>query len=100
MTLIKKWSKETHIKEVKLMIKYLVSINILTFLFYGLDKFKAIKNKERISEFALLLLAFFAPFGAILGMIIFHHKTKKLKFRILTLLFAIINIIIDIKILS
>lgn len=82
------------------MIKYLIILNVITFLIYGLDKNKAIKKKERISEFALLLLAALSPFGAILGMICFHHKTKKLKFKILTFLATTIHIITYIKILS
>jgi uncharacterized membrane protein YsdA (DUF1294 family) len=80
-----------------LIIIYLI-LNIIVFFIYGLDKYKAIKHKERISEKSLILLALFAPLGAILGIIIFHHKTKKLKFNILIPLFIIIHILIYIKI--
>lgn len=79
------------------MIKYLITLNAITFLIYGLDKYKAIKKKERISELALLLLAIPAPFGASLGMIIFHHKTKKLKFKISILIFILLYILIYTK---
>ena len=78
------------------MIFYLVGINILTFLVYGLDKYLAIKKSYRISGYSLFILSFFGgSLGAILGMKIFHHKTKKISFWILNILFLIIWIIIS-----
>lgn len=77
------------------MICYLMGINILTFLVYGMDKNKAKNKKYRISEYHLLVLSFFGGcFGALLGMKVFHHKTKKVKFWILNFLFIIIWVII------
>ena len=73
------------------MIWYLIGINILTFLIYGLDKYLATKKTYRVSEYSLLVLSFFGgSLGAILGMKIFHHKTKKISFWILNILFLII----------
>jgi len=66
------------------MIYYLITINIITFIIYGIDKYKSIKHKYRISENTLIILALLGgALGAFLGMIIFHHKTKKKKFIIL-----------------
>ena len=66
------------------MIYYLLTINIITFIAYGIDKYKSKKQKYRISENTLIILAIIGgPLGAILGMHIFHHKTKKKKFIIL-----------------
>ena len=66
------------------MIYYLLAINLITFIIYGIDKYKSIKHKYRISEATLIILAILGgPFGAFLGMIIFHHKTKKKKFMII-----------------
>lgn len=63
---------------------YLLTINIITFIIYGIDKYKSIKNKYRISENTLIILPILGgPIGAIFGMITFHHKTKKKKFIIL-----------------
>lgn len=63
---------------------YLLIINIITLIIYGIDKYKSIKNKYRISENTLIILAILGGVvGAFLGMIIFHHKTKKKKFIIL-----------------
>ena len=63
---------------------YLIIINIITFILYGIDKYKSIKHKYRISESTLIILAILGgSLGAFFGMIIFHHKTKKKKFIIL-----------------
>ena len=48
---------------------YLVGINVLTFLVYGLDKWKARRRRWRISEQTLLLLAVLGgSIGALLAM--------------------------------
>jgi uncharacterized membrane protein YsdA (DUF1294 family) len=61
---------------------YLLVINILAFVCYGLDKLKAKRNARRISERALLLLALVGgSVGAWLGMLVWRHKTKHAKFR-------------------
>ena len=64
-----------------IFLSYLVLANLVAFAMYGIDKRRAIKNKWRIPEKRLLLAALFggAP-GALWGMILFHHKTKKARF--------------------
>lgn len=67
----------------KSFIIYLISINIITFLAMGLDKWKAKRGSWRIQEATLFTLVLFGGgIGGILGMIVFHHKTKKAKFQI------------------
>lgn len=62
-------------------VTYLFVINIITFAAYGLDKHKAVKDKWRIPETALIVLAMLGgSIGALGGMLAFHHKTKKPKF--------------------
>ncbi len=62
---------------------YIVAINIITFLVMGLDKWKAKRGSWRIQESALFTFVIFGGgIGGILGMKIFHHKTKKPKFQI------------------
>ena len=62
---------------------YLIIINIITYIIYGIDKYKSIKHKYRISEPTLIILAIIGgPIGAFFGMITYHHKTKKKKFTI------------------
>ena len=78
---------------------YFIGINILSFIIMGWDKRCAIKNNWRISENNLIGLALIGgSIGTLLGMIIFHHKTKKLKFKILIPLSIIINILVFINI--
>ena len=60
---------------------YLLAINAVTFIVYGIDKYKAKKAKWRISEATLLLLAVLGgSIGAWMGMKVWHHKTMHKKF--------------------
>lgn len=78
---------------------YLLIINIISFLLMGIDKYQAIKNKNRISEYSLIVLSFFGgSIGTLLGMIIFRHKIRKPKFLILVPLSLILHILIYINI--
>ena len=61
---------------------YLIFNNIVTFLVYGIDKWKAKQGSWRISEATLLMLAVIGgTIGALLGMQVWHHKTMHLKFK-------------------
>ena len=74
---------------------YLFAINIFTFIIYGADKSKAKKKKRRISENTLITLAVIGgSVGAVLGMRIFHHKTKKPKFYIVVPVILLFQIFI------
>lgn len=65
------------------MIIYYIAINLIAFALYGIDKFKAKNSRWRIPERSLIALAVIGGgIGALLGMIIWHHKTRKIKFRI------------------
>ena len=56
---------------------YLAVINLLTFIVYGADKRRARKGKWRVPEKTLFLLPLLGgSIGALLGMRVFHHKTK------------------------
>lgn len=60
-----------------IIIIYITLINLSTFIAYGVDKAKAKRGSFRISEKMLLLLAASGgSIGALMGMQIFHHKTK------------------------
>lgn len=62
---------------------YYVVINIIGFLVMFYDKKMAIKNRWRVSEKTLFLIAtIFGSVGIYLGMVILRHKTKHLKFKI------------------
>lgn len=61
---------------------------------FFLDKKKSIKNKYRIKEKTLLTLSLIGGcFGSLTGMYLFHHKTRKIKFKIIYI-FCIIWIIL------
>ena len=56
---------------------YLAAINLATFIVYGADKRRARKGKWRVPEKTLLLLPLLGgSVGALLGMRVFHHKTR------------------------
>lgn len=61
---------------------YLLAVNSLTFLLYGIDKYKAKKGRWRISDATLLTMAAIGgSIGAWAGMRIWHHKTMHKKFK-------------------
>jgi uncharacterized membrane protein YsdA (DUF1294 family) len=80
---------------------YLIAVNVVAFILYGADKQKARKKKWRISEKALLGIAVIggSP-GAILGMFVFHHKTKHWYFRYGLPLILVIQILVVLFILK
>ena len=64
------------------LIYYLLTINAVAFIMYGIDKYKAKKAKWRISEATLLLLAVLGgSIGAWMGIKVWHHKTMHKKFK-------------------
>ena len=79
----------------RLLISVIFLMDLISFTIFYIDKRKAIKGKNRISENSLLLSAFlFGSIGAFLSMQIFRHKTKKMKFRILVPLFFVVKVLI------
>lgn len=66
----------------QIIIIYLIAINVVTFFFYGIDKWKAKRSKWRIPEATLLGLAVIGgSIGTWLGMKVWHHKTQRKKFK-------------------
>jgi uncharacterized membrane protein YsdA (DUF1294 family) len=77
------------------LLYYLIAINIVTFLVYGIDKWKAKQGSWRISEATLLILAVIGgSIGALLGMKVWRHKTQHKKFKYGLPLILIIQIIL------
>ena len=65
-----------------LILSLIVLLNLITFIVYGIDKLKARKNKWRIPDSTLMLLAIIGgSIGALLGIKVWHHKTLHMKFR-------------------
>ena len=83
----------------QIFIIYLIIINILGFLIMGLDKHKAKMGDRRIPENTLFTFTVLGGgVGTIAGMYVFHHKTKKMKFKIGMPLILIVEILICIYI--
>ena len=79
----------------KYLFIYLIVINIVTFIVYGVDKAAAKAHKRRIRISTLLILATIGgSLGALLGMFIFRHKTKKWYFVLPVPLMLIIQTLI------
>lgn len=66
-----------------------VCLNLIAAGVFAWDKWKSVRNAHRTSENALLVLAFFGPFGAFAAMQVCRHKTRKMKFRLVPLFLAI-----------
>ncbi len=61
----------------KLLTIYLIFMNLIGFAVMGIDKRKARKKLWRISEATLFIIAIIGgSLGSILGMRVFHHKTR------------------------
>ena len=77
-----------------IIIIYEIIINLFTFILYGVDKSKAKRDKYRVPEAKLLFFAFIGgALGAFLGMKCFHHKTLKLKFKLVPVLLVLQTVI-------
>ena len=65
----------------KLLLYYLLIINAAGFLLMLVDKWKAKKNRWRVRESTLLIVAALGgSIGSLAGMYLFRHKTQHLKF--------------------
>jgi len=73
----------------------LVLLNLVSFVLCGLDKHFAKTKKYRISEKTLLLWgALFGSLGLIMGMVVFRHKTRHIKFVIAAPVFFVVHVIV------
>jgi len=77
------------------LFSFLVFINCVSFLFFAIDKFLALKQQRRISERTLLFLTFFGgSIGSVLSMFVFHHKISKPSFWWKVLVIIVVQIIV------
>lgn len=81
--------------EHKILIVYLATINFITFAAFALDKIAAIEHRSRIRIVTLLGLAFIGgSLGALLGMYLLRHKTKKDYFTVGVPLIIIMQVVV------
>lgn len=65
------------------LILYIVLMNVCGFALMGIDKWKAARGRWRISERTLFLTALLGgSIGSLVGMYLFRHKTRHLRFSI------------------
>ncbi|MDD1771603.1 MAG: DUF1294 domain-containing protein [Methanomassiliicoccales archaeon] len=70
-----------------------VLVNLVAMVMYAFDKHRARTGGGRISERSLLIVALLGPFGALIGMRAFHHKTRKALF-LLVPLFVVLHLVL------
>jgi len=79
---------------IKYIMFYLLIINLISFALFYIDKRRARRDKWRIKESTLHITGFIGgAIGSIAAMILFHHKTKKPKFIIITVIALLTNIL-------
>ncbi len=71
------------------LILLLTAVNALSLAIFGMDKLSSMRHGWRVAESRLLLLALLGPFGAFAGMLIFRHKTRRVKFLLVPLFLVI-----------
>lgn len=77
-----------------LLLLWLIAINLIAFIGMGRDKRKARLGEWRTPEATLFLRAIIGgSIGSLLGMYVFHHKTRKPKFVIVMPLILILQIL-------
>ncbi|MEM2050561.1 MAG: DUF1294 domain-containing protein [Thermoproteota archaeon] len=70
---------------------YFILVNVIGFFLMGLDKLMAIQKGGRIPEKMFFTVsAVGGPFGILLGMLFFRHKTRKTYFWSFVILMLII----------
>lgn len=71
-----------------ILILYLAAVNLAAFIMFGADKRRAERKMRRLPEGQLLMAALLGgSLGALLGMAVFRHKTRKPRFYVLVPLF-------------
>lgn len=79
----------------RILLIYLAVVNILTIIVFGVDKMNAKSNRQRVRIVTLLGLAFIGgSVGALIGMYVFHHKTKKAYFTVGVPLILLMQVVV------
>ncbi|MBQ0140685.1 MAG: DUF1294 domain-containing protein [Kurthia sp.] len=80
---------------------WIILISLIAFIQMGYDKMQAMRGKWRVKEKSLWLSAIIGgALGSLLGMIIFRHKIRKMKFVVGFIVLAIIDVIILLELVN
>ncbi len=71
----------------------LAIVNLFSLAAFGIDKIRSMRGGWRIAESHLLFAAFLGPFGALTGMFLLRHKTRKAKFMLVPA-FAVFQVVL------
>ena len=71
-----------------------ILVNLGVYVLYGYDKYKAIRREWRVPETILLFGAVIGVFGALTGMYLYRHKTRKPKFVIMVPTIAVTEVVL------
>ena len=83
------------------LLVYVLSINLISFLAFGFDKYKANRDKWRLKNDFLLGLSFIGgAIGGLIGMKVFRHKTKKSYYKMGLPLMILMHILLLILIMN
>jgi uncharacterized membrane protein YsdA (DUF1294 family) len=77
------------------LLTYYLAINIIIFAVWGYDKFRSKFNQWRVPEktlYGFILLG--GGLGALAGMVVFRHKTRKPHFKILSIGGLVVHLIL------
>ena len=86
---------------IQILLIYTLSINLILFFTMGFDKHCATKQKWRVPEATLFILALLGgSIGGFISMKLFHHKTKKWYFYVIFTLALFFQILLWIFVLS
>ncbi|HEY4694010.1 MAG TPA: DUF1294 domain-containing protein [Bellilinea sp.] len=74
------------------MLTFYAVLTVLTFMIWGIDKYRASVKLWRVPERVLFTLTFAGgAFGALAGMTLLRHKTRKAQFWFLVLLACVVH---------
>lgn len=77
------------------LVKYLIVLNVISFVAFAIDKLNAIKGRSRIRILTLLGLAFAGgSIGSLFGMYLFRHKIRKDYFAVGIPLIIVMQIVV------
>lgn len=81
--------------EHKWLLIYLLIINIITFVLFAIDKWKAIHGRWRVRTITLMGFALAGgTVGGLLAMYIFRHKTKTASFTVGLPVMLVVQVVI------
>lgn len=79
---------------------FLMGWNVATFLLYGFDKWQAGGKRLRVPEMLFYTVMFLGgSVGTLLGMQVFHHKTRKTSFQLVVALLLLIQVAIFVSVI-